>query len=248
MGLLMLDLRNLLEESDEEDFVHDVIFKVGSTIFSAHRYIIASCNSTVHKIISDDGMAELNDVHPDIFKEFLVWVYTGDCSLLHVGPCPKHFLKLLVRKVSNGTLIENSQEEEAQDANEISASDKKSNKSNKEATPSVKDAVRLLEDLAQNFEIVDLEKRLSKLTIRNGQIVHIKSYAEYFFVSRKTFNRSHHEDLYDVNILTKGGHTLQAHKCILVARVDFFQKMYSNRWHSVCLQYKFESIIRLWLD
>ncbi|GJQ66288.1 hypothetical protein Trydic_g4335 [Trypoxylus dichotomus] len=184
VGTLVLDLKNLLEEADEEDFVHDVLFKVGTVTFAAHRYIVSSCSNTLEKLVFSDNVIEIADVHPDIFKEFLLWIYTGDCNLLNIGPCPKHLQQISMHKINNDSLVkctENNQVEEVQDVNQISGFEYcKKSKSNKEG--SVKDAVRLLQDLAKKFEIVNLEKRLSMFTIKNGQIVQTKSYTEYYFV------------------------------------------------------------------
>lgn len=242
----------MLEEANEEDLVHDVIFKVGHVNFAAHRYIISNNGGTLQKMMSNDKVVEIKDTHPDIFKEFLLWAYTGDCSLLNLGPCPKHLLNILIPKVASNSLIDNeeNQLEETVDVNEVSAFDyyKKNSKNNKEVTS--RDAIRLLQEFAKRFEIEDLERRLAKLTIRNGQIDYFKNYTDYFsYIAKKTFNRSHFEDLYDIDVLTKGGHILHAHKCMLVARVEFFQKMYSSRWTTVsvylCTVYSRAGVVKI---
>jgi hypothetical protein len=39
--------------------------------------------------------------------------------------------------------------------------------------------------------------------------------------------------LYDVRIRSEDGKELRAHKCVLVARLDYFHNMLSGRWVEV---------------
>jgi len=31
---------------------------------------------------------ELKDVQPDVFRQVLQFIYTNDCSMVHIGECP----------------------------------------------------------------------------------------------------------------------------------------------------------------
>jgi hypothetical protein len=45
--------------------------------------------------------------------------------------------------------------------------------------------------------------------------------------------RDDYQSLYDVRIHSEDGKELCAHKCILVARLDYFRNMLSGRWVEV---------------
>lgn len=45
--------------------------------------------------------------------------------------------------------------------------------------------------------------------------------------------REDHQDLYDVRIRSEDRKELHAHKCVLVARSDYFRSMLSGRWVEV---------------
>lgn len=45
--------------------------------------------------------------------------------------------------------------------------------------------------------------------------------------------RGDYQNLYDVRIRSKDGKELRAHKCVLVARLDYFHNMLSGRWVEV---------------
>jgi len=45
--------------------------------------------------------------------------------------------------------------------------------------------------------------------------------------------RDDYQNLYDVRIRSEDGKELRAHKCVLVARLDYFHNMLSGRWVEV---------------
>jgi hypothetical protein len=48
------------------------------------------------------------------------------------------------------------------------------------------------------------------------------------FMKREDF-----QNLYDVRIRSEDGQELRAHKCVLVARLDYFRSMLSGNWVEV---------------
>ncbi|EDW58880.1 inhibitor of Bruton tyrosine kinase [Drosophila virilis] len=42
--------------------------------------------------------------------------------------------------------------------------------------------------------------------------------------------RSHHPELYDIRIVCEDGQVLEAHKCVLVARLEYFEMMFMHSW------------------
>ncbi|PRD20954.1 UNVERIFIED_CONTAM: ibtk [Trichonephila clavipes] len=49
-------------------------------------------------------------------------------------------------------------------------------------------------------------------------------------IKRLTFERQSMSNLYDVNLISSNGTTFGCHKCILVARLDYFHSMLSTCW------------------
>uniref|UniRef100_A0A1B6DWT5 BTB domain-containing protein n=1 Tax=Clastoptera arizonana TaxID=38151 RepID=A0A1B6DWT5_9HEMI len=80
------DLAALLEESHEDDTLHDIVFEIEYTKFSAHRYIL-SLSSKELAALPEDGSSiiKLKNIHPFVFQQILFYIYTGDCQLLHPG-------------------------------------------------------------------------------------------------------------------------------------------------------------------
>lgn len=52
-------------------------------------------------------------------------------------------------------------------------------------------------------------------------------------LSAPSMKREDFQNLYDVMIRSEDGQELRAHKCILVARLDYFRSMLSGRWIEV---------------
>jgi hypothetical protein len=52
-------------------------------------------------------------------------------------------------------------------------------------------------------------------------------------LSAPFMKREEFQNLYDVRICSEDGQELRAHKCVLVARLDYFRSMLSGRWVEV---------------
>ncbi|XP_022911111.2 inhibitor of Bruton tyrosine kinase [Onthophagus taurus] len=95
-----------------------------------------------------------------------------------------------------------------------------------------KNSVRLLQDLTRKFGVVDLDKILSNFTMVGNKIEYAKKMNTFHHSPNKSFNRMDFPELHDVKIISKNGQSLSAHKCILIARVQFFRNIYSSRWNT----------------
>ena len=64
---------------------------------------------------------------------------------------------------------------------------------------------------------------------------HIKLKQDCHLSHLKTpvLKRQDHQDLYDVRIRSEEGKELRAHKCVLVARLEYFHNMLSGSWVEV---------------
>ncbi|KAL1122280.1 hypothetical protein AAG570_003685 [Ranatra chinensis] len=85
-------LKRLLEEASLDDPIHDVIFSVNNQLFPAHRYMLNLRDSSLGDLAMHGGTVPIDDVDPYIFNQFLLYIYTGDCEILHPGPFQHKFV------------------------------------------------------------------------------------------------------------------------------------------------------------
>ncbi|XP_068231446.1 inhibitor of Bruton tyrosine kinase [Palaemon carinicauda] len=104
------DLGNLLQETVEEDSVHDIIIECGGRKFPAHSYILAHHSLYFRELILEEGNKNddthssvqkvcgslqdsekkciiISDIRPEIFQEVLKYIYSGFCQLTTLGQC-----------------------------------------------------------------------------------------------------------------------------------------------------------------
>jgi len=72
--------------------------QVGNRRFPAHLYVIARSSEELLELsmkcagarsdASDRPVVEIDEVHPELFHELLLYMYSNTCSLLEEGPCP----------------------------------------------------------------------------------------------------------------------------------------------------------------
>lgn len=198
------DMFKLLQDADQFDEIHDVIFKVDDKVFPAHRFVFSACDMELlnNKIHSSGKMViELPDIHPDIFYQFLLYVYTGSCDLIVSQKCPAR-LEEICKKPKN---------------------------KNNTSCEKVKDPVRLLQECAKKMGFRTLQKLLEDYCYQNG---YIKCRTDkYHLPIIIKFNRCSEQS--DVLVKTKNGKELAAHKCVLVARMEYFNNLFSLRWSEV---------------
>lgn len=100
-----------------------------------------------------------------------------------------------------------------------------------------RDPVRLLQDCAKQMGVRTLQKILEDYHCHNG-FIKCKNDKKYIS-SMVKFDRNSCLELYDVIIKTKSAKELKAHKCILVARSEYFSNLFSLRWAEVTLTTNF---------
>ncbi|KAF4517403.1 hypothetical protein B566_EDAN005012 [Ephemera danica] len=88
-------MATLLKEVCEEDAIHDVIFSVGSRRFATHTCIVGAQSEVLAQLIAESCVAsnaedapvvKIENVKPEIFEQFLQFIYTNQCNLLVPGP------------------------------------------------------------------------------------------------------------------------------------------------------------------
>lgn len=184
------DLKNFLQQTDESDAIHDVVFRISKETFPAHRFIVADASRKLQNLFGNERMVDLPEVAPEMFREVLNFIYSGQCDLTTGGECPEAL------------------------------------KYNKPEDP-----VKLLQETAKKLGVGDLEKALDCFYYNNG-FVNEKSdrvcLAEKKWPTHKDFSCYH-----DVNVKSNDGRVVKAHKCILAARLEYFNNLLSGRWNEV---------------
>lgn len=215
------DLFNLLNTADELDTIHDVIFNVSGRNFPVHRYIIAQHSAVLNTLIESQGndrtekiIIEISGIHSILFYQILLYVYSGTCDILTSGECSTQIKRLI-----------NFEEEPAgkKECNNKKQQKKISNEEN-----NIKDPVKMLQHSAKRFGIKSLHKRLENYCYYNGTILckNKKEQSERIKLNRYLF-----QELQDISIKAKGGKEISAHKCILTARLEYFNNLLAVRWN-----------------
>ncbi|XP_069705770.1 inhibitor of Bruton tyrosine kinase [Periplaneta americana] len=241
-------LENLLQETSEDDTIHDIVFQVGTTRFPAHQYIVACRCEFLEKRMTEQGtgsdvpVVEIKDMRADVFRQILQFIYTNHCAILQPGECP-------IKIVSQDTVDDKSTASEedhieinkilgSRDPNSISAFEVYSKKNNKGKTSSTKqkpvtnvtnNPVRLVQEAAKRFGLSLLSSELEKIRYEDGYIL-MKQGCRPTQLTAPTLRRSDLQNLHNVTIRSEDGKLLNAHKCVLVARLEYFHSMLSGRW------------------
>lgn len=222
----------LLQECHENDDVHDVVFQVDHRYFPAHRFIVASKSLHFEKILIDaDKIIKLEGYNSLIFEQFLLFVYTGDCDLLKCGECPEKFKKLC-EKMKENDEMENSEKIDGNlSAFQVYNNNNKlkTNQNNKQSK--IKNPVRMLHEMAKKFGCIDLCTILSNYEMQKYIIK--KKNQEKNLRKHLQFDKTSLTEFCDVTIKCTDGKQIKAHKCILAAQSDYFNNLFSTRWHGV---------------
>ena len=246
-------LARLLQEVQEQDSLSDVICCVGGRRFPAHSFVLASGSESLSKQLrfledeEQEGVVEVQveEVHPDTFTQVLQFLYTKRCDLLQEGAS------------SPGISVRGKQEEKQEwdilelngrDPGKVSAfqvySENKARRkkggrgADQEAAAAVKKAksrcaLALLQEAAKSLGVFGLAKLCECFRVEEGMVV-VKSRPP---PGKLDFSLKHLPELYDVTISCEEEREVPAHKCVLVARSDYFAGMFSSCWSeaSSCL-------------
>lgn len=241
-------MESLRECASDDDLLHDVVFKVGTKRFPAHIFIVASSSELLYKLYQehitapgDKPEVTLDNVHPEAFERILKFMYTGTCDVTELGPCGLKITKEeLVKKdkefVEEEELIENPSEISAFEVYNKPAdkSKRQRNRRNTETPPRTHlycDPVKLLQASAKRLQVMSLHKLLDKFYYKNGSIC-LKESASSSYVRKPcpTWERESCPELVDTGVLSKDGARVAAHRCVLAARLDYFQGMFMHSW------------------
>lgn len=218
----------LLSETDEFDAVHDVVFKLNDRNFPAHKYVVANSSQYLKTLMETQDNIILNNVNPDIFQQLLIFIYTGECDLTRCGELKSEALrKLCLFKEKNKEIVEINEMNSNISAYEFY----KNNKTKKDVSGNNKtrNPVRLLHEMAKKFECTHLQEILGNLEM-DKYVIYVKNNEINKPASRMQFDRLKFTNFYDVNVKCKDNQTIKAHKCLLAARLEYFNNMFM-RWN-----------------
>uniref|UniRef100_T1J4N7 BTB domain-containing protein n=1 Tax=Strigamia maritima TaxID=126957 RepID=T1J4N7_STRMM len=214
-SVLSQNLLQLLETSDAFDTIHDVIFQVSNEQFRAHKYIL-SCRSEyfsrlflgqlAKKSLSVNNVITINDVHPEIFRQVLKYIYTDSCDFFQIGYQFPNALIYQWEKQSKGEK-------------------KYSKEKDMDKIMSIY-AIKQIQEAAKKFGLNSLVKKMESVVMCNGKIIQVPTKTK----NMKTFDRNKNPHLYDVGFICEDGKKIDCHKCILVARLEYFYNMFANPW------------------
>ncbi|KAK7084094.1 hypothetical protein SK128_012683 [Halocaridina rubra] len=192
------------------------------------------------------------NVNPEIMQEILTYIYSGSCQLT-TYPCQFKMLSY-EDDIINGSHIDGSKDEIPvnRDVNlQGKAPGKKKKKGHKNTesksnnklsssqrplevnrTDSHKKPIHLLQSAARTLGIPALVKKIDNLEMVDGymQLKAVWSESDGKAYQHHHYTREDHEDLWDVMIESKSGDILGAHKCVLAARLEYFNCMFSASW------------------
>ncbi|XP_013162963.1 PREDICTED: inhibitor of Bruton tyrosine kinase [Papilio xuthus] len=241
-------MASLLETATQDDILHDVIFKVNNKFYPAHIFIVASSSEYLYKMYQesrtntdDKPIVCLDNVHPEVFERILRYMYTGSCDVTEFGPCAlkisKEDLNAVLKKEKNEIDIEIDAVENPMEVTAFevykSQNNKRSNKHRRNTdTPPRSlhcDPVKLVQASAKRLKVMGLHKLLDKYYYRDG-IIHLKDSATNTKKSPPPYDRESFPELVDTNVGCKDGTLIPAHKCVLAARLEYFNGMFMHSW------------------
>lgn len=240
------DFLQLMEEADVLDAIHDTIVQVGPHQWPAHMFILASRADYFRKQVPfiatetdfsiEKPVIDVADVHPEVMEQLLKFIYTDTCDVLNVGAKFMffHTEKPAVVKEADSSGLEKADmiafDGKVVSAFEVAQKKKKGTggKEDKDVkTPQSKDPVKILQEAARKFGVKGLSKRLEAVKCVNGVI---QSQGKKLVTPHLRVDRTKLPELYDVCIRADDSTAIQCHKCVLAARLEYFQSMLGSGW------------------
>ncbi|CAH2042576.1 unnamed protein product, partial [Iphiclides podalirius] len=248
---LLKHMESLLETASDDDLLHDVIFKVGTKLYPAHIFIVASSSEHLYKLYEESRtndnekpIVTLDNVHPEVFERILRYMYIGTCDVAELGPCGlkirREDLPSVVKKEKENVDIEIDAIENPMEVTAFEVYKQQNEKSKRSGrnrrsteTPSRThlycDPVKLVQATAKRLQVMNLHKLLDKYYYRDGTI-YLKESATYTKNTPQSWICDSFPELVDTNVCSKDGTLIPAHKCILAARLEYFQGMFMHSW------------------
>ncbi|KAK7108349.1 inhibitor of Bruton tyrosine kinase-like [Littorina saxatilis] len=248
-SLIHTEYQQLMEEADLYDAIHDCVVQVGEHRWPAHMFILASradyfrkqvpCLATEPDLSDEKPVIDVTDVEPDVMEQLLKFIYTDTCDFLTVGS-KVHLTHPQKQGVRNGTSHTEDADNILFEGKSVSAYEVhqhgKKGKNGKEEKRDEKggggrqrgkDPVKVLQEAARRFGVKGLSKRLEAVKCVSGVI---QSSGKKLQSPHIKYERTKLGELYDVCIRADDSTTIQCHKCVLAARLEYFHSMLGSGW------------------
>ena len=201
---------------------------------------------------------ELNDVRPELFEQCLKYAYTHTCDLIKVGPCNFKITSGLQKQntvadstglesyVKDMTMLENSEVDENSSAYNAHQNNKRKKKRQTQLEQKLKEREKqrskeeenaanpliLLNDLAKQLGMYGLCKQLCNFKFLGDSIVDTRPqyWRKNNSAVKNSFTRINSPELHDVVIVSEDDIEFSAHRCILSARLEYFNSMFNLGW------------------
>lgn len=250
------DLLDFLENASVDDLLHDVTFKIGSRLFPAHMFIIATKSEPLHELYlakkrrlkdheSHAPVIELFGIHPEVFDRILKYIYGGTCDVLCPGECSlrikRENTKIEDDCIEGDEVLENSEEVALSSMSKNMRKRARNKQKNLEMMDLYYDPVMLMKRAASDLCIRSLEWKLQGVfyNYQDGQIC--SKVNEQPLEKDLGFERDYFMELVDTSVCSKEGHEIPVHKCVLAARLQYFNSMFTYAYR----ESKSQSIINL---
>lgn len=227
------DLSNLLCEATDWDTVHDITFQVGNRRFPAHRYIVSRQSNILLHMIREAKVAsvdcsvpviEIADISPDIFEHILHFIYTGDCTFAQ--NCMSEIIKD-DEKAHQGKPMCPKKHSTKQFDNK-----KDGRKSPLEDDDNSSNVLTQIKAAAKTLGLSKLLSLLNCMKYQDGNVIWTRDHKKSGSKSAEFFSLEWKEtsEFSDVHIVSKDGDSFNVHKCMLVARSEYFHHMLAGGW------------------
>ncbi|XP_043116835.1 inhibitor of Bruton tyrosine kinase isoform X2 [Puntigrus tetrazona] len=185
----------------------------------------------------------LEKVPPEMLEQALQFIYTDSCELLVHGsrpviprsnqssdPGPQqqqliHSLQALGLEKRSALDVYRSLPAETQDADKPKAKNNKPGKKGKSGEPG-QNPVKMLQAVAKKLGLGGLSARLDGVKFENGKIVVVQKKTG----NKLRFNQKKCLYLCDVTLRSEDGKEFPCHKCVLCARLEYFNSMLGSPW------------------
>ncbi|XP_058601857.1 inhibitor of Bruton tyrosine kinase isoform X2 [Onychostoma macrolepis] len=187
----------------------------------------------------------LEKVPPEMLEQALHFIYTDSCEMLVHGtrpiiprsnqcsdPEPQqqliHSLQALGLENRSALDVYRSLPAKTQDADKPKAKNTKSGKKSKSGNvgESGQNPVKMLQGIAKKLGLGSLSARLDGVKFENGKI----SVVQKKTGNKLRFNQKKCSYLCDVTLRSEDGKEFPCHKCILCARLEYFNSMLGSPW------------------
>ncbi|XP_063772958.1 inhibitor of Bruton tyrosine kinase isoform X2 [Pseudophryne corroboree] len=184
----------------------------------------------------------IEKIPPGLFTYILQFVYTDTCDMLVQGHKPRAIQNEKIEEnkdniISDFQKISFNEDMKGKSAYEVyrnseicADNEKKKGKSKPSKKPKYvseeTSPVKMLQNLAKRFGLSNLSSRLDGVRYENGAIVVVQKKSG----NKPRFSQHKYSSLCDVTMRSEDGKEFHCHKCVLCARLEYFNSMLSSTW------------------